>query len=135
MIQKAYRVHRTELSATGRTDISRSDVEQYLANAPLPPSAGNKRYPKKFKNTENIIQNPHGIALSEYPTKNYPYNQNSKGKAHRRSPGGTQYEVDPGYIRTITDDQKNIQGVIHHPFNDHHSHVRAEEIRRRRRRG
>ena len=64
----------------------------------------------------------------------YPYNQNSRGKAHRTSPGGTKRVVDPGYIRTITDNRKNIQGVVHHPYGDKKRNVRAEEIMRRKRR-
>ena len=87
-----------------------------------------KRYPKRHWNIEQHYDTE--SPLYEYPTKDYPWDQqNAKGKARIPSPGGRHYtEVDPEYTRTITDSRKNIRGVSYHPHLRPADFLRADEI-------
>lgn len=74
--------------------------------------------PKEFKNHDRVI--PRTGHYTEYPTEDYPYdNQTAKKGAFRpvkTAKGKTRLEhVKPGYVRTITDQNKHIQAVLYHP--------------------
>lgn len=106
-----------------------------MADAPYPidksRAKNNRRYPKKFHNTEKLF--PHGGSYYEYPTTDYPYSgQNAKGDAYRTDRQGSRVFIDPGYTRTIADRNKNIEGVAYHPQWSRREHVRAKEIRAKR---
>src|SRR3569833_471672 len=94
-----------------------SSLQNHLAVAPAPihptdPKYRKKKYPHVYENKEKLFPLATST-LYEYPSKSYPYhNQNAKGVA--RTNTGT--AVDPEYIRTITNRDKQIQGVIYHPY-------------------
>lgn len=70
--------------------------------------------------------------------KPYPYaEQNNRGNIWVTGPDGQRQQIrhDPGYTRTITDQQKVIQGVSYHPYGNLTKLVRAEEINDSRRGG
>jgi hypothetical protein len=71
-----------------------------------------KRYPHRYLNKEQLL--PPG-SFYEFSSKPYPYEyQNSKGIVRKEFPENPTYP-DKGYTRTITDRNKNIQGVFYHP--------------------
>ncbi|KAL9133355.1 MAG: hypothetical protein Q9175_005465 [Cornicularia normoerica] len=126
--EEAYRIYRHDDSGSGYHDRRRSSVERHMNNAPAPiPPRKGKRYPKVHHNREEQYQTE--STLYEYPTLDFPYStQNYKGEGRSTSPGGTVTIVGPKYTRTITDRDKNIQGVSYHPYRDRRKFVRAEEI-------
>jgi len=76
------------------------------------------------------------IQRYEYVTKSFPYDQqNSKGKLN--GPDGkplAQATIDTlkGHTRTVTDGNKDIHGVVYHPFSGgavNNSFRRAGEIK------
>ncbi|CAI7607910.1 unnamed protein product [Penicillium bialowiezense] len=117
--------------------IQRADVEKHLRNAPPPvQDPGSKSAPqilglgprqkgqrdmtrpKEFKNHDRVI--PRTGHYTEYPTEDYPYdNQTARRGAFKpvkTAKGNTRMEhVNPGYVRTITDQNKQIQTVLYHP--------------------
>ena len=129
---KAYRVHRRSYSPPGYHDRRRSSVERHLERAPRPiPAKKGKQYPKVYKNSEKHYNT--GSTLHEYPTLDFPWDtQNHQGQGRRTNPDDSITFVSPGYVRTITDSDKIIQGVSYHPSGDKQRYVRAEEIRRSR---
>ena len=123
---QAYGINRTEHDANGYHERRRSSVDLYLEAAP-PTGARGHRYPKRHRNTERHYDTEE--ELYEFPTMDYPYSeQNARGRVRRRSPGGTFTEFSPGYTRTITNANKDIQGLSYHPKDNPRRHVRAQEI-------
>ena len=117
--------------------VTRAEVEKHLQNAPAPiadpgPESALKKLglgprhrgprdltrPKEFQNHGRVI--PRTDCYTEYPTKDYPYhNQTPKkgGLVSQKTPKGKTImkSADPGYVRTITDQDKHIQAVLYHP--------------------
>ena len=58
----------------------------------------------------------------------YPYNQNASGEAYRYHNGVRGERVDHGYVRTIANPNKDIYGLVYHPYMKPKEHVRAQEI-------
>ena len=133
-MHKAYRINRLDHTGDGHHYRSRRSVEYHLSNAPHPSQAKKpKRYPHRYHNYDNHYAA--SGSLYEYPTMDFPYeNQNAKGWGKRTRADGTVETVRPRYTRTITDRNKQIQGVSYHPFGDSSNLVRAEEVRSSRRR-
>lgn len=74
--------------------------------------------PKEFKNYGRVI--PRTGHYTEYPTMDYPYDNQTAEKGAfqaRKTQKGTmvQERVNPGYVRTITDQNKHIEAVLYHP--------------------
>lgn len=117
--------------------VTRTDVERHLQKAPAPiadpgPTSAPKKLgleprhrgprdmtrPKEFQNHGRVI--PRTDCYTEYPTMDYPYDNQTAKKGgfvpHKTPKGKTIMKpVDPGYLRTITDQNKHIQGVLYHP--------------------
>ena len=116
---QAYRIlRRREDGGEGSHDRRRSSVERHLGAAPDPIPRGKKRYPKSYRNTDDVCF-AHEGPMYEYVTKE---------KARRTDPDGIRRSISPGYIRTITDDQKRMLGVVYHPEYNRKKLVRAEDI-------
>ncbi|PYI11092.1 hypothetical protein BO78DRAFT_414186 [Aspergillus sclerotiicarbonarius CBS 121057] len=99
--------------------VLRSDIEKHLQDAPAPIPAHVPKdltRPKKYHNYDRAI--PRSGYYTEYPTMDYPYqNQSAKtGKAYKtvRTKKGKlmNMRVSSGCTRTITDPDKQIQGVL-----------------------
>lgn len=121
--------------------VQRTEVERHLRNAPAPiPDPGPASVPqilgigprkrgrkdltrlKEFRNYGHVI--PRTDHYTEYPTMEYPYhNQTARsgGFVPQKTPKGKTImtAVDPGYVRTITDDKKHVQAVLYHPLSEH----------------
>ncbi|RDW70676.1 uncharacterized protein DSM5745_08187 [Aspergillus mulundensis] len=112
---------------------TRSSIQRHLDASPPPTEKSqrknNKRFPKKYRDDGQI--NPKLFkqgSYYEYPTMSWPYNsQNAKGQGYRMV-NGVRDEVEVGFTRTITDRNKNIQGVIYHPKWSRRGFVRAETM-------
>jgi hypothetical protein len=121
----------------GVHECRRSSIERHLQSAP-PVQLGYRggRYPHRYQNKEQLF--PPG-SFYEYPSKAYPYeHQNAKGIVKPEFPDRAANYKDKGYTRTVTDRNKNVQGVIYHtlgapdPVTNQRSHyggfARAEEL-------
>jgi hypothetical protein len=84
----------------------------------LDKGASNKRIPKRFHNREGYFED--GPNYWEYSANaDFPYDQqNSRGRVDG-------YDV--GYQRAITDQHRNLQGLVYHPYYSTTEHVRAGE--------
>ncbi|KIA75772.1 hypothetical protein HK57_00458 [Aspergillus ustus] len=138
--EPAYRINRgrTENDPNAYHLRTRASIQRHMDHSPAPTDQsrkkGNKRYPKRYNDNENLFQAE--PSLYEYPSKSWPYNQqNAKGRAYVTGADGQRVQVDPEFTRTITDRNKNVKGVIYHPKGDRSGFVRAEEVNRGRRRG
>ncbi|KAL2841844.1 hypothetical protein BJY01DRAFT_249340 [Aspergillus pseudoustus] len=136
--EPAYRINRgrNENDPSAYHLRTRASIQRHLDHSPAPTAEsrkkGNKRYPKRYNDRENLFREP---SLYEYPSKSWPYNQqNAKGKAYTAGANGQRVQVDPEFTRTVTDRNKNVKGVIYHPEGDRSGFVRAQEVNRGRRR-
>lgn len=96
-------------------------MEGHLNNSPpIRQGYKGKRYPHQYRNRENLF--PAGGDYYEFPTSNYPYHlQNSRGRVQ----GQPNVE---GFTRTVTDQNRVIQGVMYHPEGNYTDFVRADEV-------
>lgn len=124
--QKFYYIDRPEDRLKKNYELlSRTDVDDYLSTAPVPPGGNRYKYPKVHKNLERQYQ--HSGPLYEYPSETYPYDkQNYRGHVPRNDGSGK--HIDVGYKRTVTDRYKDIQGISYHPQSSLSRHRRAAEI-------
>lgn len=83
------------------------------------PGYTGKRFPHVYKNEDrdskgNPLFPETGKPYYEYVSKSYPYEaQNAKGRLKSDYSGP---DISKGSTRIITDDKKNMKGVIHHPY-------------------
>jgi hypothetical protein len=127
MTFQAYRIDRAIDDGAGRHYRRRSSVERHLAAAPpIREGHGGHRYPKHFRNKEELFSG--GESLFEFPTMDYPYHlQNARGHILGAEEGVA------GFTRTVTNRSREIKGVIYHPYTGKpkrsNRFVRAFEVR------
>lgn len=120
-----------------------SSIQQHLDKAPVitdavreyAKSAHPKKYPKEYHNKEkdelgqeySLFVKGDPPTFYEYISNDFPYaEQNNRGKIKDLTKDQTRAKK--GYTRTITDRNKNIKGVIYHPFGDENGFRRAQEV-------
>lgn len=121
---EAYRVYNARI-APGPLPHRRSELQRVLDEAPaIDPTYRGSRYPHRYNDGEGLFGT--NTSLYEYPAHRYPYEHQRKNGTLKAIAKG----AEKGYVRTVTDRNKNMRGVIYHPEWTRKGFERADEVGR-----